>query len=84
MNAHSLDLNHTNLYSTCRIFYVSHDSLDLHIFSYIAREGSSFKCFVFKAAKQVGGLLVIVDPLPLKTEYHNALVSVCLSFSHLQ
>lgn len=35
-----------------RIFYVSHDSLDLHIFSYIAREGSLFKCFVFKAAKQ--------------------------------
>lgn len=35
-----------------RIFYVSHDSLDLHIFSYIAREGSVFKCFVFKAAKQ--------------------------------
>ncbi|KAF7490937.1 Dystrophin-like protein 1 [Sarcoptes scabiei] len=35
-----------------RIFYVSHDSLDLHIFSYIAREGNLFKCFVFKAAKQ--------------------------------
>lgn len=35
-----------------RIFYVSHDSLDLHIFSYIAREGSIFRCFVFKAAKQ--------------------------------
>ncbi|KAH9415354.1 Carboxyl-terminal PDZ ligand of neuronal nitric oxide synthase protein [Dermatophagoides pteronyssinus] len=35
-----------------RIFYVSHDSSDLHIFSYIAREGSIFRCFVFKAAKQ--------------------------------
>ena len=35
-----------------RIFYVSHDSLDLHIFSYIARDGNSFKCLVFKAAKQ--------------------------------
>ncbi|XP_054168936.1 carboxyl-terminal PDZ ligand of neuronal nitric oxide synthase protein-like [Oppia nitens] len=35
-----------------RIFYVSHDSLDLHIFSYIARDGNAFKCFVFKSAKQ--------------------------------
>ncbi|CAG2102427.1 unnamed protein product [Medioppia subpectinata] len=35
-----------------RIFYVSHDSLDLHIFSYIARDGNSFKCLVLKAAKQ--------------------------------
>ena len=35
-----------------RIFYVSHDSLDLHIFSYIARDGNSFKCLVFKAGKQ--------------------------------
>lgn len=40
-------------FSSIRIFYVSHDSLDLHVFSYIAREGSIFKCFVFKAAKQV-------------------------------
>ena len=39
----------------CRIFYVSHDSQDLNIFSYIARDGASnvFKCNVFKANKKV-------------------------------
>ena len=39
----------------CRIFYVSHDSQDLKIFSYIARDGASnvFKCNVFKAYKKV-------------------------------
>uniref|UniRef100_A0A182MPI6 PID domain-containing protein n=1 Tax=Anopheles culicifacies TaxID=139723 RepID=A0A182MPI6_9DIPT len=38
-----------------RIFYVSHDSNDLKIFSYIARDGSSdvFKCCVFKTNKKV-------------------------------
>jgi hypothetical protein len=38
-----------------RIFYVSHDSQDLKIFSYIARDGSSnvFKCNVFKSNKKV-------------------------------
>ncbi|XP_023932421.1 carboxyl-terminal PDZ ligand of neuronal nitric oxide synthase protein-like [Lingula anatina] len=37
-----------------RIFYVSHDSQDLKIFSYIARDGSTnvFKCNVFKAYKK--------------------------------
>ncbi|XP_074655136.1 carboxyl-terminal PDZ ligand of neuronal nitric oxide synthase protein-like isoform X2 [Tubulanus polymorphus] len=37
-----------------RIFYVSHDSQDLKIFSYIARDQSSnvFKCNVFKAFKK--------------------------------
>lgn len=44
-----------------RIFYVSHDSSDLKIFSYIARDGSSdhFKCMVFKSNKKVRGLTVI-------------------------
>lgn len=37
----------------CRIFYVSHDSLDLNIFSFIGREGSIFKCCVFKSHKKV-------------------------------
>ena len=39
----------------CRIFYVSHDSQDLKIWSYIARDGptNSFKCSVFKANKKV-------------------------------
>lgn len=38
-----------------RIFYVSHDSSDLKIFSYIARDGSNdtFKCAVFKSNKKV-------------------------------
>ncbi|KAK7504410.1 hypothetical protein BaRGS_00004276, partial [Batillaria attramentaria] len=37
-----------------RIFYVSHDSQDLKIWSYIARDGPSniFKCNVFKAYKK--------------------------------
>uniref|UniRef100_A0ACB8F3G2 Carboxyl-terminal PDZ ligand of neuronal nitric oxide synthase protein n=1 Tax=Sphaerodactylus townsendi TaxID=933632 RepID=A0ACB8F3G2_9SAUR len=40
-----------------RIFYVSHDSQDLKIFSYIARDGSSniFRCNVFKS-KKIGPL----------------------------
>lgn len=38
-----------------RIFYVSHDSQDLKIFSYIARDAASniFRCNVFKATKKV-------------------------------
>lgn len=38
-----------------RIFYVSHDSSDLKIFSYIARDGATdrFKCMVFKSNKKV-------------------------------
>lgn len=37
-----------------RIFYVSHDSQDLKIWSYIARDGPTncFKCSVFKAIKK--------------------------------
>ncbi|KRZ50218.1 Dystrophin-like protein 1 [Trichinella nativa] len=37
-----------------RVFYVSHDSQDLQIFSYIARDGSNntFKCNVFKCSKK--------------------------------
>ncbi|XP_034048875.1 carboxyl-terminal PDZ ligand of neuronal nitric oxide synthase protein [Thalassophryne amazonica] len=37
-----------------RIFYVSHDSQDLKIFSYIARDGSSnsFRCNVFKSKRR--------------------------------
>lgn len=42
-------------FRSCRIFYVSHDSQDLKIFSYIARDGSSnvFRCNVFKSKKKV-------------------------------
>lgn len=49
----------TMIYSfLCRIFYVSHDSQDLKIFSYITREvpNNTFKCNVFKAYKKVGTL----------------------------
>ncbi|XP_043200919.1 carboxyl-terminal PDZ ligand of neuronal nitric oxide synthase protein-like [Amphibalanus amphitrite] len=44
-----------------RIFYVSHDSQDLKIFSYIARESHSnvFKCSVFKAAKKSQAMKVV-------------------------
>ena len=38
-----------------RVFYVSHDSQDLKIFSYITREvpDNTFRCNVFKAYKKV-------------------------------
>ena len=39
-----------------RIFYVSHDSHDLNIWSYISRDGNSsqFRCNVFKSRRKVG------------------------------
>lgn len=42
-----------------RIFYVSHDSSDLKIFSYIARDGATnvFKCNVFKSNRKVSRFL---------------------------
>lgn len=45
----------THFISSFRIFYVSHDSQDLKIFSYIARDGQSnvFRCNVFKSKKKV-------------------------------
>ncbi|XP_062515144.1 carboxyl-terminal PDZ ligand of neuronal nitric oxide synthase protein-like isoform X2 [Corticium candelabrum] len=44
-----------------RIFYVSHDSLDLKIFSYIVRDGTNntFKCNVFKALKKSQALHIV-------------------------
>ncbi|XP_057671837.1 dystrophin-like protein 1 isoform X2 [Diorhabda carinulata] len=44
-----------------RVFYVSHDSQDLKIFSYIARDGSSnvFKCAVFKSSKKSQAMRVV-------------------------
>lgn len=53
-----------------RIFYVSHDSQDLKIFSYIARDGASnvFRCNVFKSKKKVKGQArpcgLLLDPVP--------------------
>ncbi|KAF6201981.1 hypothetical protein GE061_004377 [Apolygus lucorum] len=43
-----------------RIFYVSHDSQDLKIFSYIARDSSNvFKCSVFKSNKKSQAMRVV-------------------------
>ncbi|XP_044732741.1 carboxyl-terminal PDZ ligand of neuronal nitric oxide synthase protein-like isoform X5 [Chrysoperla carnea] len=44
-----------------RIFYVSHDSQDMKIFSYIARDAATnvFKCYVFKAIKKNQAMRVV-------------------------
>ncbi|KAI3384637.1 hypothetical protein SNEBB_009384 [Seison nebaliae] len=44
-----------------RIFYVSHDSQDLKIFSFIAREPSTnvFRCYVFKAFKESQAMKIV-------------------------
>uniref|UniRef100_A0A5S6Q523 PID domain-containing protein n=1 Tax=Trichuris muris TaxID=70415 RepID=A0A5S6Q523_TRIMR len=44
-----------------RIFYVSHDSQDLQIFSYIARDGvnNTFKCNVFKCSKKSQAIRIV-------------------------
>ncbi|XP_017138477.1 capon-like protein isoform X2 [Drosophila miranda] len=44
-----------------RIFYVSHDSSDLKIFSYIARDASTdtFKCSVFKSHKKSQAMRIV-------------------------
>lgn len=44
-----------------RIFYVSHDSQDLKIWSYIARDGPTnvFKCSVFKACKKSQAMRIV-------------------------
>ncbi|KAM4641024.1 carboxyl-terminal PDZ ligand of neuronal nitric oxide synthase protein-like isoform 2-T2 [Discoglossus pictus] len=44
-----------------RIFYVSHDSQDLKIFSYIARDGPSniFRCNVFKSKKKTQAMRIV-------------------------
>ncbi|GFY74516.1 carboxyl-terminal PDZ ligand of neuronal nitric oxide synthase protein [Trichonephila inaurata madagascariensis] len=44
-----------------RVFYVSHDSQDLKIFSYIARDGgtNAFKCNVFKSKKKSQAMRIV-------------------------
>lgn len=42
-----------------RIFYVSHDSLDMNIFSFIGREGQTFRCCVFKTGKKSLAMKVV-------------------------
>ncbi|XP_014608586.1 PREDICTED: carboxyl-terminal PDZ ligand of neuronal nitric oxide synthase protein-like isoform X1 [Polistes canadensis] len=58
MEENKMYLMHHPIY---RIFYVSHDSHDLKIFSYIARDGSSntFKCNVFKSSKKSQAMRVV-------------------------
>uniref|UniRef100_U5ETM4 Putative nitric oxide synthase 1 neuronal adaptor protein n=1 Tax=Corethrella appendiculata TaxID=1370023 RepID=U5ETM4_9DIPT len=48
-------------YPIYRIFYVSHDSSDLKIFSYIARDGSSdiFRCCVMKTNKKSQAMRIV-------------------------
>lgn len=53
-----IEIMHHPIY---RIFYVSHDSSDLKIFSYIARDGSTdrFKCMVFKSNKKSQAMKIV-------------------------
>ncbi|XP_063393391.1 carboxyl-terminal PDZ ligand of neuronal nitric oxide synthase protein isoform X3 [Cydia fagiglandana] len=54
----SIDIMHHPIY---RIFYVSHDSSDLKIFSYIARDGATnlFKCNVFKSNRKSQAMRIV-------------------------
>ncbi|XP_068619632.1 carboxyl-terminal PDZ ligand of neuronal nitric oxide synthase protein [Battus philenor] len=57
-NCETLEVLHHPIY---RIFYVSHDSSDLKIFSYIARDGATneFKCNVFKSSKKSQAMRIV-------------------------
>ncbi|XP_073954953.1 carboxyl-terminal PDZ ligand of neuronal nitric oxide synthase protein-like isoform X3 [Choristoneura fumiferana] len=54
----NIDIMHHPIY---RIFYVSHDSSDLKIFSYIARDGATnlFKCNVFKSNRKSQAMRIV-------------------------
>ncbi|KAL3309027.1 hypothetical protein Ciccas_012431 [Cichlidogyrus casuarinus] len=45
-----------------RVFYVSHDSRDLNVFSYIARDSpqNGFVCVVFKSPRQVSSYAAFI------------------------
>lgn len=57
-NSDCIDIMHHPIY---RIFYVSHDSSDLKIFSYIARDGATnvFKCNVFKSNRKSQAMRIV-------------------------
>lgn len=46
-------------YPINRIFYVSHDSQDLQIFSFISKEDEVFRCSVFKALNKADAIHVV-------------------------
>ncbi|KAK2567250.1 Dystrophin-like protein 1 [Acropora cervicornis] len=48
-------------YPINRIFYVSHDSQDLQIFSFISKEDDVFKCSVFKATSKWFSLSTVYE-----------------------
>ncbi|XP_076822413.1 uncharacterized protein LOC143468853 isoform X2 [Clavelina lepadiformis] len=54
----ALQISHNPVY---RIFYVSHDSNDLKIWSYIARDANSnvFRCNVFKSTKKSHAMRIV-------------------------
>ncbi|KAG6446538.1 hypothetical protein O3G_MSEX004480 [Manduca sexta] len=54
----TIEIMHHPIY---RIFYVSHDSSDLKIFSYIARDGATnvFKCNVFKSKRKSQAMRIV-------------------------
>ncbi|XP_026320709.1 uncharacterized protein LOC113230571 isoform X4 [Hyposmocoma kahamanoa] len=56
--AEGIEIMHHPIY---RIFYVSHDSSDLKIFSYIARDGATnvFKCNVFKSNRKSQAMRIV-------------------------
>ncbi|KAL4717490.1 hypothetical protein ACJJTC_000639 [Scirpophaga incertulas] len=57
-NTECIEIMHHPIY---RIFYVSHDSSDLKIFSYIARDGATnvFKCNVFKSNRKSQAMRIV-------------------------
>lgn len=46
-------------YPIYRIFYVSHDSQDLQIFSFISKDDDLFKCSVFKASNKADAIHIV-------------------------
>ncbi|KAK3567875.1 hypothetical protein QTP86_027317 [Hemibagrus guttatus] len=62
-NAYSCDESHVTLAQDpiYRIFYVSHDSQDLKIFSYIAKDKKSnvFRCNVFKSKRKSQAMRIV-------------------------